>query len=96
MLYLVKMDVDIPSHLSAADVETAKATEKARAQELQCDGRWVHLWRVVGRYSNYSVFDVDSNDDLHDILQTLPLYPYMQIEVTPLAQHPSALTVSSK
>lgn len=96
MLYLVKMDVDIPSHLSPADVATAKATEKARAQELQRDGRWVHLWRVVGRYSNYSVFNVDSNDELHDILQTLPLYPYMHIEVTPLAQHPSALSTISE
>lgn len=96
MLYLVKMDVDIPPHLSAADVEIAKATEKARAEELQRDGRWVHLWRVVGRYSNYSVFNVDSNDELHNILQTLPLYPHMDIEVTPLAQHPSALPAGSK
>jgi len=91
MLYLVKMDVSIPSHLPAAEVEAAKATEKARSQELQRDGRWVQLWRVVGRYSNYSVFDVDSNDELHEILQGLPLYPFMEIEVTPLAQHPSAL-----
>jgi muconolactone D-isomerase len=94
MLYLVKMDVSIPSHLPAAEVEAAKATEKARSQELQHDGRWVHLWRVVGRYSNYSVFDVDSNDELHEILQALPLYPFMKIEVTPLAQHPSALESS--
>jgi len=50
----------------------------------------VHLWRVVGRYSNISVFDVDSPDELHDILWTLPLFPYMQVQVTPLAQHPSA------
>jgi muconolactone D-isomerase len=94
MLYLVKMDVSIPSHLPAADLEAAKATEKARSQELQRDGRWVHLWRVVGRYSNYSVFDVDSHDELHEILQGLPLYPFMKIEVTPLAQHPSALDSS--
>ena len=91
MLYLVKMDVNIPSHLPAAEIEAAKATEKARSQELQREGRWVHLWRVVGAYSNYSVFDVDSNDDLHEILQALPLYPFMSIEVTPLAKHPSAL-----
>lgn len=91
MLYLVKMDVNIPSHLSANEVETAKASEKERSHQLQQDGRWLHLWRVVGRYANYSVFDVDSNEELHEILQTLPLYPYMRIEVTPLAQHPSAL-----
>ena len=94
MLYLVKMDVNIPSHLPPAEVETAKAIERDRSQELQRDGRWVHLWRVVGHYSNYSVFNVDSNDELHEILQALPLYPFMTIEVTPLAQHPSSLDSS--
>ena len=94
MLYLVKMDVNIPSQMPPAEVVAAKATEKDRSQALQRDGRWVHLWRVVGRYSNYSVFDVDSHDELHEILQALPLYPFMKIQVTPLAQHPSALDSS--
>ncbi|WP_084402471.1 muconolactone Delta-isomerase family protein [Cupriavidus sp. amp6] len=34
-----------------------------------------HLWRVVGRYSNVSVFDVESNDELHELLSSLPLFP---------------------
>jgi muconolactone D-isomerase len=46
---------------------------------------------VVGEYANYSVFDVASNDELHDLLQGLPLFPYMEIQVTPLARHPSAI-----
>ena len=43
---------------------------------------------VVGHYSNISVFDVDSGDELHQILWSLPLFPFMTIEVTPLAEHP--------
>jgi muconolactone D-isomerase len=39
----------------------------------------------------YSVFDVESNDELHRILSALPLFPYMELKVTPLAQHTSAL-----
>jgi muconolactone D-isomerase len=50
-----------------------------------------HPWRVVGQYSNLSIFDVETNDELHDLLSGLPLYPYMQIEVTPLSAHPSAM-----
>lgn len=95
MLYLVRMDVTIPTELPQAETEAAKAQEKVLAQDLQRDGRWLHLWRVVGKYSNYSVFDVGSNDELHDILQGLPLYKFMQIQVTPLAQHPSAI-ISAK
>jgi muconolactone D-isomerase len=46
---------------------------------------------VVGEYANYSVFDVESNDELHTLLSALPLFPFMKISVTPLAQHPSAI-----
>ena len=91
MLFLVRMDVHIPHDLALAQVDDIKAREKAYAQQLQHDGQWQHLWRVVGEYANYSVFDVDSNDSLHQILSQLPLFPYMKLHVTPLAQHPSAI-----
>ena len=46
---------------------------------------------VAGRYANVSVFDVESADELHELLSGLPLFPYMDIRVTPLARHPSAI-----
>ena len=91
MLFLVRMDVRIPHDLPAEQVNDIKAREKAYSQELQRDGRWQSIWRVVGEYANYSVFNVESNDELHDLLQGLPLFPYMDIDVTPLARHPSAI-----
>ena len=91
MLYLVRMDVRIPAGSDPKQMDEIKAREKAYSQELQRDGRWVHLWRVVGEYANYSVFDVSSNDELHQLLSALPLFPYMEIHVTPLAQHPSSI-----
>ena len=91
MLFLVRMDVNIPHDLPAVQAEAIKAREKAYAQQLQREGRWRHLWRVAGEYANYSVFDAASNDELHGLLSQLPLFPFMKIQVTPLAQHPSAL-----
>ena len=91
MLYHVKMDVRIPHDADPAVLDRLRAEEKARAQELQRAGTWVHLWRIAGQYANVSVFDVGSHDELHAILSTLPLFPFMAIEVTPLAQHPSAI-----
>ena len=91
MLYLVRMDVNIPVDMPADQAAEIKAREKAYSQDLQRDGRWRHLWRVVGEYANYSVFDAASNDELHTLLSQLPLFPYMKIAVTPLAQHPSAI-----
>lgn len=91
MLFLVRMDVQIPHDLPTAKADEIKAKEKAYSQQLQRDGRWPHIWRVVGEYANYSVFDVASNDELHTLLSQLPLFPYMKIAVTPLARHPSAI-----
>ena len=91
MLFLGRMDVKIPHDLPAAQADEIKAREKKYSQDLQRDGRWRHIWRVVGEYANYSVFDVQSNDELHQLLSQLPLFPYMDIHVTPLANHPSAI-----
>ena len=91
MLFLVRMDVDIPRDIAPQVADDIKAREKAYAQELQRSGKWVHLYRVVGEYANYSIFDVESNDELHAILSGLPLFPFMKIKVTPLAKHPSSI-----
>lgn len=92
MLYLVRMDVELPRDLPTAQADDIKAREKAYSQALQREGKWPHLWRIVGEYANYSVFDVADNDELHRILSQLPLFPYMRIHVTPLAKHPSSIT----
>lgn len=91
MLYHVRMDVRPPHGINPAEFEQLKAEEKARALELQRSGKWVHLWRIAGQYANISVFDVAGHDELHALLSTLPLFPFMEIAVTPLARHPSAL-----
>jgi muconolactone D-isomerase len=91
MLFLVHMSVQLPHDMPADLAADIKAKEKEYSQTLQRTGKWPHLWRIVGEYANYSVFDVQSNDELHQLLSGLPLFPYMQIKVTALAQHPSAI-----
>ncbi|MEM5341323.1 muconolactone Delta-isomerase [Paraburkholderia azotifigens] len=91
MLYLVKMTVNLPHDMPATQADQIKAREKEYSQELQRQGKWQQLHRIVGEYANYSVFDVDSHDELHTILSGLPLFPYMQMQVTPLAHHPSSI-----
>lgn len=91
MLFCVRMDVSIPRDLDPAEREDTVARERAYSQELQRSGEWAHIWRIVGLYSNISIFDVDSNARLHEILSNLPLFPYMRIEVTALTEHPSAI-----
>ncbi|KSV66752.1 muconolactone delta-isomerase [Sinorhizobium sp. GW3] len=85
------MDVRIPHDLPAEQAAEIVAREKAYSQQLQQSGKWRHIWRIAGQYANYSVFDVKDNAELHEILSGLPLFKFMQIEVTPLLRHPSSI-----
>ncbi|MEK1888906.1 MAG: muconolactone Delta-isomerase [Phyllobacterium sp.] len=91
MLFHVRMDVNIPDNLPAAEATEIIAREKAYALELQRSGKWRHIWRIAGQYANYSIFDVKDNTELHEILSGLPLFRFMDIEVTPLVRHPSSV-----
>jgi len=91
MLFQVEMDVNFPLGFNAEEATRLKVAEKARFQELQRAGTWRHIWRVVGQYANVSIFDDGSNAELHDILMSLPLYPFMTMGVTALCRHPSSL-----
>ena len=91
MIFHVRMDVNIPLDIDEEKINAIKVKEKAYSQDLQEQGKWRHLWRISGQYSNISVFDVESNEELHNLLQGLPLFPYMDIEIMPLNRHPSSI-----
>jgi muconolactone D-isomerase len=91
MLFHVQMDVRLPHDLLPDKADALKKVERERAQELQHQGKWRHLWRIAGRYSNVSIFNVSGAEELHDILSTLPLFPFMEITVSALCRHPSSI-----
>ncbi|MBM7046112.1 muconolactone Delta-isomerase [Rhizobium lusitanum] len=91
MLFHVRMDVDIPRDLPTSEVTDILAREKAYSQQLQQSGKWRHIWRLAGAYANISIFDVNDNTELHDIISGLPLSKFMHIEVKPLLRHPSSI-----
>ena len=96
MLFAVRMDVEIPHDMDPGERAETLARERAYSHRLQRSGKWPHIWRLVGLYSNLSIFDVADNGELHDILWNLPLFPYMRIEVTPLATHPSDVALADQ
>jgi muconolactone D-isomerase len=91
MLFHVSITVRIPHDADAAEIKALSAQEHERAKELQLQRKWLHLWRVAGKYANISIFDVESPGELHEILNSLPLYKFMDVDVAALCHHPGAL-----
>jgi muconolactone D-isomerase len=94
MLFHVRIDVRIPHDVDPEKLKELSATEHERAKELQLQRKWVHLWRLAGKYANISIFDVDSPAELHEILNSLPLYPFMEVEIAALCHHPGSLELT--
>jgi muconolactone D-isomerase len=91
MLFHVEITVRTPPGEDPEKIRRLSGLEHERAAELQRQGKWLHLWRIVGKWSNVSIFKVDSPAELHEILESLPLHPYMETEVTALCHHPGSL-----
>lgn len=91
MVYVVEMDVKIPESWSEEKIADYIKREKECSQKWQQSGKWVYLWRVAGKYSNISVLEVENPDEFHQIISSLPLFPYMNIKVTSITKHPNAI-----
>lgn len=91
MLFQIEMEVRLPSNMADDVADDMKRKERDRSMELQGSGKWRHLWRIAGRYANLSIFDVEDAQELHDLLVSLPLFPYMSTKVTALCRHPSSI-----
>jgi muconolactone D-isomerase len=65
-----------------------REAEARRGGELKEDGTIVRIWRVPGRTANIGIWCADDPTALHDVIASLPMFPYLRAEVTSLATHP--------
>lgn len=86
--FLVEIRVAIPPTLAQQDVDALIAAERKRGRELREAGAIERIWRIPGTRDNVGIWRAESATDLHGLLSSLPLFPYMAITVRPLAQHP--------
>ena len=83
------MNVALPSGMPSDRRQELYAAEAVQAASLAAAGRLVRLWRIPGRTANWGLWLAADATELHDALTSLPLWPYMHIEVVPLARHPN-------
>jgi muconolactone D-isomerase len=89
MDFLVRMDVNLPPDTEPSRRDALVAAEAARAKELAERGVICRLWRVPGRWSNVGIWCAADATQLHEAISSLPFYPWLNVDVTPLARHPN-------
>ena len=88
MEFLVRIDVHLPPDMPADDRARLLQLESARGKELIAEGTLARIWRIPGRQSNVSLYSAEDANAVHAAVTSLPLWPYMDVRVEPLAAHP--------
>lgn len=84
----MRIEVDLPADTYHARRAVLEQAERTRGEELRASGHLVRIWRAPGRRANVSLYRVADATELHGILASLPLWPWMTISVEALAVHP--------
>lgn len=86
--FLVNIKIHWPHDLDETVVERLSIEERAMAARLAKAGHLSRMWRVPGRRENWGLWRAENVTELHEIISGLPVWPYMEVTVEPLAKHP--------
>lgn len=87
MEFLVHIEQNIPPEMDRDRLAAIRAAERERGERLVAEGKLRRIWRIPGRRASFSLYEVGGPDELHDILSSLPMFPWMDIEATTLGSH---------
>jgi muconolactone D-isomerase len=88
MEFLVNITINLPPDLPEPRRSELLEGERLRGLELIGEGKLVRIWRLPGRFANISLYRVADATELHAAVTSLPLWPWMEVHVEPLAAHP--------
>jgi muconolactone D-isomerase len=88
MQFLVRIHVHLPPDLPAGERQALEEAELARGRELLGAGSIVSIWRIPGGLRNVGIWEARDATELHELIASLPLYRWLEADVTPLADHP--------
>ena len=89
MDFLVHIINQAPVTLQGKELEELVKAESGRAKVLAEQGVLFKLWRIAGKRENVGIWRAKDANELHAALSSLPFFPYLQIDVLSLAEHPN-------
>jgi muconolactone D-isomerase len=87
MEFLLSIEVRLPHDMAPEERDRLLAAERRRGGELAAAGTIRAIWRVPGRFANRAIWSAADATSLHEAITSLPLWPYLDVEVTPLGAH---------
>jgi len=85
--FLVQIQVLLPADMDPAVKAGLVEREQARGRELKDAGTIVRMWRIPGRVANVGIWQAADATALHEAIASLPLFPWIDAQVTALATH---------
>lgn len=86
--FLVNINIEWPNEMPSDRKQELTIEERRVAQSRTDEGHLVRMWRVPGRTENWGLWRAKDPTELHEILSGLPVWPYMNLKVHSLAEHP--------
>lgn len=88
MEFLININITWPESLSDEEIQRISDAERAAAAEFASEGTLVRMWRVPGRRENWGLWRADNATTMHEVISSLPVWPFMDVQIIPLAKHP--------
>jgi muconolactone D-isomerase len=85
--FLIEIEVRMPTSMDDSQRARLIEDERVRGRELAEQGVIRAIWRVPGRFANRAIWSAPDATELHNAISSLPLWPYLDVVVTPLATH---------
>ena len=92
MEYLVDMRTTVPDGTAEETVADTRRREAAHTGELAARGSILRLWKppvAPGEWRTLGLFHAADDNELRQVLESMPLHVWMDVTVTPLTPHPS-------
>lgn len=89
MEFLLHIEVTWPPDGDPEERDRRIAAEGVRARELAAEGIIKRVWRIPGQWANWGIWEAPDATTIHEAVQSLPMWPYLDVEVFPLAAHPN-------
>jgi muconolactone delta-isomerase len=88
--FLTTFTLAVPEGTPARVVDDTDAREADSARELARQGHLLRLWRLPpGGPGALGLWRARDAAEMQAILESLPLWPWLTVQTTPLTQHPS-------